>query len=123
MLGARTMLSSACRAGPCGGRWKHRRPRRDALSSSLKRGITGEPPEKRAWKGCETMVDIRLVKEMREDMIREVEANRVAKSLRKKGRRRESLAASFAKELRLDFARLASIFRSPEIPANRKGRP
>jgi hypothetical protein len=67
------------------------------------------------------MMDIRLVKEMREEAIREVEANRLAKSLRK-GRRRGSLAADFAREVRLDFVRLVSVFRASENAAKRKGR-
>lgn len=56
------------------------------------------------------MDDTRFINERREGILREVEANRLAKKLRG-SRRDESLAAVFARELKLDFIRLAGVFR------------
>lgn len=66
-------------------------------------------------------MDIRLIKEMREEAIREVEANRLGKSLRE-DRGRETLAASFMREVRLDFVRLIGAIRVSGKVARRKGR-
>ncbi len=55
------------------------------------------------------MVDVRLVNESRGEMIREVEANRLARKLRG-SRRRESLAAGAARGRRFDFVCLADFF-------------
>lgn len=69
--------------------------------------------------------DIRLIKEMREEVRREIGANRLSKSLRKsqsRRRERESSAAAFAREVRLDFVRLAGVLRVSGKGAKRKGR-
>ncbi|MBA2376756.1 MAG: hypothetical protein M3494_16620 [Actinomycetota bacterium] len=69
-------------------------------------------------------MDIRLIKEMRGEMLREVEANRLAKKMRARGRlRRESRFAVFAREARLDFIRLADALRVTGKVAKRKERP
>lgn len=67
------------------------------------------------------MDEIYLIKERREEMLREVEANRLARKLRR-GRRRESLAAVFARELKLDVVRFIGIFRGSAKAGERKGR-
>ncbi len=66
-------------------------------------------------------MDIRLINERREEFLREVETNRLAKKLRK-SRRSQSLAAGFAREIKLDLIRLVGVFRVSEKAANRKGR-
>lgn len=65
------------------------------------------------------MDEIYLIKERREEMLREVEANRLARMARGK---RESLAAVFAREVKLDFVRLAGVFRGSAKTGKRKGR-
>lgn len=56
-------------------------------------------------------------------MVREVKANRLAKALRgNEASRLESLAADFARELKLDFVRLVGVFRVSGGAGNRKGR-
>lgn len=67
------------------------------------------------------MVDIRLINERREEILGEVEKNRLAKRLRK-SRRVEAFAAGFARELKLDLIRLAGVFRWSGKAAKRKGR-
>lgn len=63
-------------------------------------------------------MDVRIVKDMREEMLREVEANRLSKRIRGQ---RDSVAAAFIRELRLDFVRLVGVFRgSGKAAAKRK---
>lgn len=65
------------------------------------------------------MVDMQIINERREEILREVEANRLARRLRA-SRRREPLA--FAREMKLDFIRLADVFRRSAKSGKRKGR-
>lgn len=71
-------------------------------------------------------MDIRLIKEMREVTLREIEANRLAeragRRLRRESRFGGSRLAAFAREVRLDFARLTGAVRVSGGISNRKGR-
>ncbi len=66
-------------------------------------------------------MDMQIINERREEILREVEANRMARKLRA-SRRRESLAAAFAREMKLDLIRLAGVFRRHGKVSKRKGR-
>lgn len=72
------------------------------------------------------MVDTRLINERREEMLREVEANRTAKALRESRRVESHLdeprLSAFARELGLDIVRLVGVFRSSGKVAKRRGR-
>lgn len=81
----------------------------------MERGLREEDPKLHGM-----MPDSGVIKERREEMIREVETNRLAKTARGKNRR-VSPAAAFARELRLDFDRLVGVFGRSGKAVKRKG--